>query len=71
LILQADAANALVVEADDDAPRTLPLAEFCLRYSGHITRVTPQADSAADADSEAQARQARKFGFGWFIPELR
>lgn len=70
LVLQADTAQVLIAEADDAAPVTVPLAEFKLRYSGHITRVTPQAASPDDADSEAQARQARKFGFSWFIPEL-
>lgn len=70
LLLQADAANVLLVESDDTTPRTVALSEFNQRYSGHISRITPQADSASDADSEAQARQARKFGFSWFIPEL-
>jgi len=70
LVLQADATKLLLIEAGDASPRTLELAEFALRYSGHITRVTPQADPAADPDSEAQARQSRKFGFSWFVPEL-
>lgn len=70
LLLQADAANVLLVESDDTTPRTVALSEFNQRYRGHISRVTPQADSGSDADSEAQARQARKFGFSWFIPEL-
>ena len=71
LILQADGINVLVLEADDDtAPKTIPLSEFEARYLGYITRVTPHADPVTDPDSEAQARQARKFGFGWFLPEL-
>ena len=70
LILQADAANVLIVEPDDPTPRTIPLSELNTRYLGHITRIAPKADPAADPDSEAQARQARKFGFHWFIPEL-
>ncbi|MGH8806982.1 MAG: ABC transporter transmembrane domain-containing protein, partial [Noviherbaspirillum sp.] len=70
LILQADAANVLLVESDDAAPRTLALTELNQRYLGHITRITPKTDDAADPDSEAEARQARKFGFGWFVPEL-
>ena len=70
LILQADAANVLLLEPDDAAPRTIALAEFGIRYQGYITRITPQADPATDPDSEAQARQSRKFGFRWFVPEL-
>ena len=70
LILQADAAHVLIVESDDAAPRTIPLAEFTLRYLGHITRISLQADPANDPDSEAQARLTRTFGFHWFVPEL-
>lgn len=67
LLLQADAANVLVVEVGDAAPLTITLEDFSLRYSGHVSRVKPYADPAADPDSESQAR---KFGFNWFVPEL-
>jgi subfamily B ATP-binding cassette protein HlyB/CyaB len=70
LILQADGANILVIEAGDRSPRTITLTEFSVRYRGQVTRITPQADPTTDPDSEAQERQARKFGFSWFIPEL-
>lgn len=70
LILQADTANVLIIESGDATPSTIALAELRTRYLGHITRVTPQADAGADPDSEAAARQSRKFGFSWFIPEL-
>jgi subfamily B ATP-binding cassette protein HlyB/CyaB len=70
LILQADDAHVLVAEHTDAVPVTLPLADFSARYLGQITRVTPQAEPATDIDSEVQARQARKFGFRWFVPEL-
>lgn len=70
LVLQCDGAKALVLEHSDAAPRTIPLIEFGLRYTGSICRVTPRADPAIDPDSEEQARKARKFGFSWFVPEL-
>lgn len=70
LILQADAERLLVIAPDDPAPRTVLLTEFTPRYLGYVTRITPKPDPAHDADSEAQAREARKFGFSWFIPEL-
>ncbi len=70
LLLQADAANVLIIESGDATPCTITLTEFNLRYLGRIARVTPKADAAADPDSEAEARQARKFGFNWFVPEL-
>jgi ATP-binding cassette, subfamily B, bacterial HlyB/CyaB len=70
LVLQADALNILVMEPTDASPRTIPLYEFGTRYLGHIIRIAPKADSSTDLDSEIQAREARKFGFRWFIPEL-
>ena len=70
LILQADAGHILLVESDDASPRTVPFAELATRYLGHLTRITPKADSVTDPDSEAEARLSRKFGFHWFIPEL-
>jgi ATP-binding cassette, subfamily B, bacterial HlyB/CyaB len=70
LILQADATNVLIIEPNDATPSTIPLTELSLRYLGHITRITPKADAPIDPDSEEQARQSRKFGFSWFVPEL-
>lgn len=70
LVLQADVANILLVEPGDATPVTLSLADFSQRYLGHITRIAPKADPASDIDSEEQARQTRKFGFNWFVPEL-
>jgi len=70
LILQADERNILVVEHTDSAPQTISLDQFQQRYTGQITRVTPKIDPGIDADSAEQERQARRFGFSWFVPEL-
>lgn len=70
LILQADRRHVLVVEADDASPATLTHAEFLERYLGVAFRISPQDAGALDADSEEEARQRRKFGFSWFVPEL-
>ena len=70
LMLQADENNVLLVEPSDSTPRTIPLCEFDQRYSGRIVRITPKVDPASDPDMEAEARQSRQFGFGWFLPEL-
>jgi subfamily B ATP-binding cassette protein HlyB/CyaB len=70
LLLQADSANVLVVEPGDTTPTTISLSEFSSRYCGRIARVTPQGNPGSDPDSEAEARQSRKFGFSWFTPEL-
>ncbi len=70
LVLQADSESILCIKPGDNAPEKLALTQFQQHYIGHITRVTPQAETATDPDSEAEARQLRKFGFSWFIPEL-
>ena len=70
LVLQADAANVLVVQSGDAGPRTITMTEFEQSYLGQATVMTPKVDEGADPDSEMQARQSRKFGFSWFIPEL-
>ncbi|MDB5771008.1 MAG: peptidase transporter, partial [Burkholderia sp.] len=70
LLLQADSANVLVVEPGDATPATISLSEFSSRYCGRIARIIPQGNPGTDPDSEAEARQSRKFGFSWFIPEL-
>ncbi|CAN5447264.1 type I secretion system permease/ATPase [soil metagenome] len=70
LILQADRNNLLLIEPGDTVPITVTLLSFTQRYLGHVTRITPATDSAADPDSDMQARQSRRFGFSWFIPEL-
>ena len=70
LLLQADATQVLLIEPGDASPRTIGMAEFQRDYTGQATRITPRADAGADPDSEDAARQARKFGFSWFVPEL-
>jgi subfamily B ATP-binding cassette protein HlyB/CyaB len=69
MVLQADDVSVLIVEAEDAAPRTVSIAEFKRRYSGKVTRVSP-AVAPDDASGSEDDRQSRKFGFGWFMPEL-
>lgn len=70
LILQANASHLLLVESTDTEPASISLADFDRRYLRHITRIQPKADPASDPDSQNEARQSRKFGFRWFLPEL-
>lgn len=70
LILQADDSHVLIVEASDSAPITISLEQLKQRYLGSVLRVMPRAEAVNDEDSAQQARQARKFGFSWFVPEL-
>jgi len=70
LVLQADETNVLLIEPDSASPATISIADLTARYLGQATRIAPRADPANDPDSEAEARQLRKFGFKWFVPEL-
>ncbi len=73
LVLQADSSQVLIVEAGDSSPLTLTQQEVQARFLGEITRITPVSEAIQDPDSEEganQARQQRKFGFSWFVPEL-
>ncbi|NHZ79423.1 ATP-binding cassette domain-containing protein [Massilia sp. CCM 8695] len=70
LILQADGASVLIVEAGDPAPRQMTLADLAGRYLGQVTRIAPRDAGGADPDSAADALKSRRFGFRWFIPEL-
>jgi subfamily B ATP-binding cassette protein HlyB/CyaB len=70
MVLQADAAQVLLIEPGATAPRTISLSKFATRYSGYATPLAPKADPAGDRDSEDEARQRRNFGFRWFVPEL-
>ncbi|MBX9868793.1 MAG: peptidase domain-containing ABC transporter, partial [Burkholderiaceae bacterium] len=70
LILQADDNHVLMVEQNDTTPQTISIAQFNQRYTGKITRLSPKIDAGLDADSAQQERQARRFGFSWFVPEL-
>jgi subfamily B ATP-binding cassette protein HlyB/CyaB len=71
MVLQANEGSVLIVEADDLAPRTISIAEFKLRYLGKATRISPAVAPGDSSDGSEDDRQSRKFGFGWFIPELR
>lgn len=71
LILQAAEQQVLVMEAGDGEPRSVALEEFKRLYSGWAVLAAPRFDEATDADSVQLARERRRFGFSWFIPELK
>lgn len=70
LVLNATSEHVLLAEPSGAAPRTLLREEFAQRYLGRLTQVTPDAETAHDADAGAQAHQPQSFGFRWFVPEL-
>lgn len=71
LVLQAEEGQVLLLEAEDSVPRAVSLEEFKRRYSGWAVHAAPQLDDATDADAAQLARERRRFGFSWFLPELK
>jgi len=70
LILQADVNHVLLIKAGDSDALTVDLTEFMQSYSGSYVKIKPCVLPADDPDTEAQIKDTRKFGFGWFLPEL-
>ena len=70
LILQADSDKALIVQPGDAVPVAISLSALQARSQGHITRLSTQVSEGTDPDGAILAAQSRRFGFGWFIPEL-
>ncbi len=71
LVFQADGERVVVAGPADGVPRTVALDAFAAAYTGHAVRIAPAPEAPADADDVAQAAERRRFGFGWFVPELR
>jgi len=69
LLLQANAADALILERGKALPTRLPLKELGAQYSGHATRIQMKTQPVAGADDEASRLQNR-FGFRWFFDEI-
>ena len=72
LVLQASDTHVLLSTHGKEAPETATIEEFAQRYSGWVMRVAPSAAAAGagDPDSATDAQRRRRFGFGWFVPEL-
>lgn len=71
LVFQADGERLVVAGPKDGAPRTVGLDAFATAYTGQVIRIAPAPEVPADADDVAQELGRRRFGFGWFVPELR
>jgi subfamily B ATP-binding cassette protein HlyB/CyaB len=68
LVLQLNANSASVARADGKPPQPMPLEELNGSLSGMALRCIAKVAEAEDPDATDAA--ARKFGFGWFVPEL-
>ena len=68
LVLQCDGHKVLFVSPGDQAPVTLPLAEFCALICAELILCVPRA--AALVDPDQTAINATTFGLHSFVPEL-
>ncbi len=71
LVFQAADAHLVVAGPHDAAPRTIAPDAFAAAYTGQALRIAPAPRAPADEDSATLALARRRFGFGWFLPELR
>jgi subfamily B ATP-binding cassette protein HlyB/CyaB len=75
LVLQADAHRAVIADCENSPPRTIPINEFKAMYAGFVIALTPAAVPGVDAEPDggdaAAAHMQRRFGFRWFLPELK
>lgn len=67
LVLRADAERVLAFRPTEAAPATLSVKEFSRTFSGHVFLARPAAEPVEHDDP---GYVGRKFGFGWFVPEL-
>ncbi len=70
IILQADAAKALIIQPGDAVPQAIALADLAPRIQGKLIRLATIVADDNDPDGAILTAQSRRFGFSWFIPEL-
>ena len=68
IVVKVEAEQVVYFEAGTNAPKSVPLAEFATHFTGTAFQLALVTEGIKDPDG-AEATQ-RKFGFGWFIPEL-
>ena len=68
VVLAATPDGLQLVESGQAAPALVAAAEFAGRFGGVVIRFARSDAPVADLDPAAEPR--RRFGFGWFVPEL-
>lgn len=69
LVTAATDGKVVLFPAGTNAPQTLSNDEFAALSSGDAWLAAPEAEALVDPDGAA-AGTTRRFGFGWFVPEL-
>jgi ATP-binding cassette, subfamily B, bacterial HlyB/CyaB len=72
LITAVQSDKAVLFSAGANQPEALSLGELSDRLTGVAWLVSPEVDTANDADASTsdEAAVTRSFGFRWFIPEI-
>ena len=72
IVTAAAEGRVVLFKAGTNTPLTLTLDEFGALHDGSAWLCAPQAETARDPDAVAAgaAGTTRRFGFGWFVPEL-
>ncbi|MCW5658552.1 MAG: peptidase domain-containing ABC transporter [Burkholderiaceae bacterium] len=68
LVTAAAEGKVILFEAGSNTPLTLTTEEFADRAGREAWLMAPEREAANDPD--AAAGTIRRFGFGWFVPEL-
>jgi ATP-binding cassette, subfamily B, bacterial HlyB/CyaB len=68
LLLAVDDATALIAEPGDTTPKSISTDALLDRATGAACEV--RLATAAVVDPDQPAASSRRFGFGWFVPEL-
>jgi subfamily B ATP-binding cassette protein HlyB/CyaB len=69
ILLSANESAALLAEREHP-PRQVAISELATRYVGTAIAVSEAASDVADPDAISSRARERRFGFGWFVPEL-
>jgi subfamily B ATP-binding cassette protein HlyB/CyaB len=67
LVTAAADGKVILFRAGSNIPQTLSSEEFAEAIDGHAWLIAPEAQAANDPDAVGTSR---RFGFGWFVPEL-
>lgn len=67
IVTAASNGEVILYRAGRSQPDTLSSAEFTAVTDGNAWLVSPDAEAVADLDAVGMTR---RFGFGWFVPEL-
>jgi subfamily B ATP-binding cassette protein HlyB/CyaB len=68
IVARANEKEVTFFDAGSNSARSVPLAEFSVRFTGTVFQMAPVSQVVNDSD--AVGRWRSEFGFRWFIPEL-